>query len=82
MSTPIKVYSQNQTRVTVTSKTKPAKVSLSYGSGGGGGATNLNQLSDVVISNPANNQVLMYNSNTTKFTNQNVNISIIDDGSF
>lgn len=39
------------------------------GSGGGGGATALTQLTDVNISNPANNQALLYNSDSAKWVN-------------
>lgn len=37
--------------------------------GGGGGATALTQLTDVNISNPSNNQALLYNSESAKWVN-------------
>ena len=37
--------------------------------GGGGGATALTQLTDVNISNPSNNQALLYNSESEKWVN-------------
>lgn len=39
------------------------------GTGGGGGATALTQLTDVNISNPSNNQALVYNSESEKWVN-------------
>lgn len=39
------------------------------GVGGGGGATALNQLTDVNISDPSNNQGLLYNAATGKWVN-------------
>ena len=43
--------------------------SLNGAGGGGGGATELTQLADVNISNPANNQALLYNSESAKWVN-------------
>ncbi|MBO7734448.1 MAG: hypothetical protein J6S67_17920 [Methanobrevibacter sp.] len=42
---------------------------LNGAGGGGGGATSLSQLNDVNISNPSNNQGLLYNSETGKWVN-------------
>ena len=43
--------------------------SLNGAGGGGGGAMALTQLTDVNISNPANNQALLYNSESSKWVN-------------
>lgn len=43
--------------------------SLNGSGGGGGGATALTQLTDVNISNPSNNQALLYNSESAKWVN-------------
>lgn len=42
---------------------------LNGAGGGGGGATALTQLTDVNISNPSNNQALLYNADSAKWVN-------------
>ena len=42
--------------------------------GGSGGASSLNELSDVILANLANGQVLQYNSNTSKWENKSISV--------
>lgn len=55
---------------TVAPVTHLEKVIEQYGGGGGGGATSLNDLSDVTISEPKINQVLVYSTNGKFFINK------------
>lgn len=49
-------------------------------SGAGGGASSLNELSDVVINNPTDNEILVYDEDISQFTNKT--LPILNGGDF
>lgn len=52
---------------------------LRTGTGGSGTGSELNDLSDVNINDPSNNQILRYNSGSGEWVNVDENVYIIDD---
>lgn len=51
---------------------------MSFNPGGGGGGGSLSSQSDVVMSNPSDNQVLSYDSGTQKWINSSTPIGYAD----